>query len=302
MGVIAQLGKGVKEQCPDLKPGMRVVPDFLDPTSPRSYQDYVAVNCSRVVKVPAGVSDLSASQLMVNPLTVMGMIETLVPVDPADKSKVYLLQAAGGSTLGKQFIQLAKHLGYKTISTVRRCEQVEELIKFGADHVICTETHKVQAEVLRITEGFGAWGAVDPIGADMTSHLQDSVKAGGKVLIYGALGGLEYRGSTVSSLFRYASCTLLGEHSQQHNCCAEFSSIMPPHELRSPLPCICRYVNVEGFWGYAWWQTLPEAQRKERMEGMLAMMDAKIVTTHNGKTYDLADIELALQVTTTWHV
>ena len=120
MGVIAQLGKGVKEKCPDLKAGMRVVPDWFDPETPRSWQDYVSVNCTKVVKVPGGVSDLSASQLMVNPLTAMGMIETLVPVDPSDKSQVYLLQSAGGSTLGKQFIQLAKHLGYKTISTVRR--------------------------------------------------------------------------------------------------------------------------------------------------------------------------------------
>ena len=74
-----------------------------------------------------------------------------------------------------------------------RCEQAEELKAYGADHVICTETHKIQDEVLRITDGFGAWGAIDAVAGDMTSQLQDSVKANGKVLVYGALAGLEYR-------------------------------------------------------------------------------------------------------------
>uniref|UniRef100_A0A7S0V2J5 Enoyl reductase (ER) domain-containing protein n=1 Tax=Hemiselmis tepida TaxID=464990 RepID=A0A7S0V2J5_9CRYP len=256
MGVVAQLGKGTKELCPDIKVGMRVVPDWLDPATPRSWQDYVAVNCSNVVKIPGPVSDLSASQLLVNPMTVMGMLETLVPVDPEDKSSVYILQSAGGSALGRMLIQLARHLGYKTISTVRRCEQAEELKKIGADHVICTATDKVVDSVFNITSGMGAWGAVDAVAGEMTGLLQDSVKANGKVLAYGALEGLAYKGSVVSSLFRA--------------------------------------VNVEGFWLQLWWLSLSHAQRKERMEGVLAFMAAGVLSTHNGRVFNLDDAKSAI--------
>eukprot|EP00283_Hemiselmis_rufescens_P009806 CAMPEP_0173421948 /NCGR_PEP_ID=MMETSP1357-20121228/2847_1 /TAXON_ID=77926 /ORGANISM="Hemiselmis rufescens, Strain PCC563" /LENGTH=385 /DNA_ID=CAMNT_0014384915 /DNA_START=42 /DNA_END=1199 /DNA_ORIENTATION=+ len=257
MGVIAQLGKGAKESCPDLAVGMRVVPDWLDPATPRSWQDYVAVNCSNVVKVPGPVSDLAASQLQVNPMTVMGMIETLVPVDPEDKSSVYILQSAGGSTLGKMLVQLAKHLGYKTISTVRRCEQADELKKLGADHVICTATDKVQEKVFEITKGAGAWGAVDAVAGEMTADLQDSVKANGKVLVYGALAGVAYKGSVISSLFRN--------------------------------------VPVEGFWLPLWWLTMTHAQKKERMEGVLAFMATGVLTPHSGKVFNLDDAVTAIE-------
>jgi hypothetical protein len=40
----------------------------------------------------------------------------------------------------RQVIQIAKHLGIKTINVVRRPEQKEELLALGADEVICSTT------------------------------------------------------------------------------------------------------------------------------------------------------------------
>jgi D-arabinose 1-dehydrogenase-like Zn-dependent alcohol dehydrogenase len=40
----------------------------------------------------------------------------------------------------RQIIQLAKHLGIKSINIVRRPEQKEELLALGADEVLCSTT------------------------------------------------------------------------------------------------------------------------------------------------------------------
>ena len=43
----------------------------------------------------------------------------------------YLLQTAAGSTLGRQLIALAKHIGVRTVNIVRRKAQVQELLDAG---------------------------------------------------------------------------------------------------------------------------------------------------------------------------
>ena len=62
----------------------------------------------------------------------------------------------------------------------------------------------------------------------------------------------------------------------------------------SVVSSLFRAVPVEGFWVGLWWAGQGAAAKKERMEGMLAMMESKIVTTHNGKPFDLNDVSTAV--------
>ena len=59
-------------------------------------------------------------------MTVVGLLE--VAAVPAGK---YLLITAAGSTLSKMMIAVAKHRGIKVIGTVRRPEQVEDILALG---------------------------------------------------------------------------------------------------------------------------------------------------------------------------
>ncbi len=64
--------------------------------------------------------------LQINPCTAYGLLQTAgVP-----KGK-WIIQTAAGSSLGRQFIDLAKHSEVKTINVVRRSSQKEELLKLG---------------------------------------------------------------------------------------------------------------------------------------------------------------------------
>jgi NADPH:quinone reductase-like Zn-dependent oxidoreductase len=143
-GVIVQLGPGVKDlwqqEGIDLKVGSRVVPLVFDyvQNGKGSWTEYIVVSAGSVVGVPDEVTDESAAQTIVNPITVLGMLDELLSeLTPEQGSKdVYILQAAAGSTLGKQLIQVAKHRQVKTINLVRRQEQIAELKALGADEVL----------------------------------------------------------------------------------------------------------------------------------------------------------------------
>ena len=91
-----------------------------------SWQEFVTLPASNFIPVPDSVSDESAAQFLVNPVTVVGMLEEL-----AAPRGEYILQSAAGSTLGRMMITVAKKRGLKTINLVRRAEQVAELKAMG---------------------------------------------------------------------------------------------------------------------------------------------------------------------------
>jgi NADPH:quinone reductase-like Zn-dependent oxidoreductase len=181
----------------ELKEGTRGICFFNAKDGNGSWQEYVAIPAANFIPVPDSVPDESAAQFLVNPVTVVGMLEELDA--PAGE---YILQSAAGSTLGRQLITVAKKRGLKTINLVRRPEQAAELKALGADEVLCTETDDIVARVKEITGGKGAWGAVDAVGGPLTQRISGSVRDGGSVLIYGAMSGLEFTGSIVDVLFR----------------------------------------------------------------------------------------------------
>ena len=130
-------GAGVVEDANHstiVKTGQRVVVFVDAKNGDGSWQEFVAVSEHAVLPVPDSVSDASAAQFVVNPVTVIGMLEVLAA--PAGS---YVLQTAAGSTLGRQLIAVAKIRGLKTINIVRRAEQIPELLALGADHVLNSE-------------------------------------------------------------------------------------------------------------------------------------------------------------------
>ncbi|EIE20823.1 NAD(P)-binding protein [Coccomyxa subellipsoidea C-169] len=149
-----------------------------------SWQQYTAVPEDVLIPVPDNVSDESASQFLINPVTAYGFLETLkVPEGE------YLLQTAAGSAIGRQLIVMAKLRGVKTINLVRRKEQAQELLDIGADEVIVTSNEDVVARVKEITGRRMAYAAVDCVAGEMTGTVVASTRDHGTVYVYGLLSG-----------------------------------------------------------------------------------------------------------------
>lgn len=203
MGVVHALGEGVS----GFSVGQRVVPLFIVPggglpEGSGSWQEWVVADPQRLFAVPDAVPDASAAQLVVNPFTAIAMLREL-----AIPAGGWLLQTAGGSVLGRQVIQLAKHMGIKTISTVRREALVAELKALGADAVLL-ESEDYAARVKEITGGAMAYGAIDACAGGETARCTSSLRNGGCVLVYGAMNGMSLQGSVVDTLFR--GCQIRG--------------------------------------------------------------------------------------------
>eukprot|EP00842_Homolaphlyctis_polyrhiza_P000531 jgi/Hompol1/1479/HPOL_005601-RA len=181
-GVIQQVGAGVT--AGKVKVGQRVVPFANGKDGHGTWQEHIVV--SQHAPVPDNVSDESAAQFIVNPLTVMNLIR-LANV-PAGE---FLVQDAAGSVLGRMIIQVAKLHSIKTVNIVRRAAQINELKALGADFVISTEDldtpEKISAKILEVTGGVKPYSAISAVGGAAIIPLTLSIRDGGLIQVYGAL-------------------------------------------------------------------------------------------------------------------
>ncbi len=175
MGEVAAVGAGVKH----LRPGQRVIPLGVQGT----WQDYLLAASTQLIPVPDSISDQTAAQFVVNPLTAWIMTIEELALKPGE----WLLQTAAGSTLGRIVLQIAVLRGFKTINVVRRREQVAELKTLGADEVICTDDEGISERVKEITGKAGLTKAIDAVGGQTGAAVMNSLGRGGVMLVYGLL-------------------------------------------------------------------------------------------------------------------
>lgn len=175
MGEVAALGEGVR----NFSTGQRVIPLGIAGT----WQEYLLAEASQLIPVPDSISNQTAAQFIVNPLTAWIMTVEELKLQPDE----WLLQTAAGSTLGRVVLQIARHKGFKTINVVRRRAQVEELKALGADEVICTEDEDMVERVKEITGQAGLTKAIDAVGGETGGAVVRSLGRGAVMLVYGLL-------------------------------------------------------------------------------------------------------------------
>ncbi|GAA3138578.1 zinc-dependent alcohol dehydrogenase family protein [Nonomuraea roseoviolacea] len=183
VGRIEDLGPNTK----GLKIGERVVavavPAIPGPRVAGTWQEYLVADMRRLLRVPDHLSDSSACQLAVNPLTALLLVTRELDVQPGE----WLLQTAAGSTVGRLVIQLSRHLGIRTINVVRRREAVEEIETLGGDEVICTADEDLTHRVAEIAGPGGVRKAIDCVAGVVGAQVSQALAPGGEVVVYGAL-------------------------------------------------------------------------------------------------------------------
>ena len=177
VGRVAALGEGVA--------GWRVGDRAIPLGAGGTWRESVTVAAAQLLPVPDAVSDETAAQFVVNPVTAWVMLEEELALRPGD----WLAQTAAGSALGRLVIQLAQLRGYHTVNFVRRPEQVAELLALGADDVFCTDEADVVGRVRALTDGRGVAGALDAVGGETGALALRCLRPGGTLLVYGLLGG-----------------------------------------------------------------------------------------------------------------
>ncbi|MGW1725438.1 zinc-dependent alcohol dehydrogenase family protein [Streptomyces sp. NPDC002306] len=183
VGHIEALGPDTK----GLRIGERVVnvaiPAVPGPPVAGTWQEYLVADTRRLLPVPDRLSDSDACQLGVNPLTALLLVTRELDVQPGQ----WLLQTAAGSTVGRLVIQLARHLGIRTINVVRRRDAVEEIKALGGDEVICTEDEDLSQRVAEIAGPDGVYKAIDCVAGQVGAQVSQALAPGGELVVYGAL-------------------------------------------------------------------------------------------------------------------
>lgn len=240
MGEVAAVGEGVK----NFRPGQRVIPLGVAGT----WQEYLLAESTQLIPVPDTVTNQTAAQFVVNPLTAWIMTAEELALKPGE----WLLQTAAGSTLGRVVLQIARLRGFKTINVVRRREQVDELRALGADEVICTADEDLVERVKEITGREGLTKAIDAVGGETGGAVVRSLGRNGVMLVYGLLSMQPILVDSGRMIFTSATIRgfWLGEWfrsaapESQHAITAELLRLMATNEIVPPVEAEYRLADA----------------------------------------------------------
>lgn len=94
------------------------------------YSQYRAIRADECLVLPEGITPAEGASCFVNPLTALGMVETM-----RREGHTALVHTAAASNLGQMLQKICGADGVELVNIVRRPEQVELLKSIGARHV-----------------------------------------------------------------------------------------------------------------------------------------------------------------------
>jgi NADPH2:quinone reductase len=122
------------------------------------YSQYRCVAADQALELPAGATPADGASSFVNPLTALGMVETM-----RREGHTALVHTAAASNLGQMLQRICLKDGVALVNVVRKPEQAQLLRAMGATHVCSTSSPTFVSD---LTEAVAATGAT--IGFDAT--------------------------------------------------------------------------------------------------------------------------------------
>ena len=217
-----------------------------------NWAEKAVASARQVIPVPSDIPDEQAATFFVNPATAIALIRHVLAIPPDS----WLLQSAAGSSLGKMIIRLAPLYGIRTINIVRRPEQVDELKRLGADHVLCDPASELAARVRSILPE-GVRYAIDPVGGSTGTAVVESLASGGRAVLFGLLSGEPIR--------------------------------LDPRFL------ITGQKRVEGFWLGDWIQGRTLVQKLRLIRQIRRLIRTGVLTSTVGETFPLSQVREAVR-------
>src|SRR5690606_36268559 len=127
--------------------------------SGNSYAEYRTMPRQSCIPMPAGVTAEQAAAPFVNPLTALGMVETM-----RMEGHTGLVHTVGASNLGLMLNRICVADGVPLVNLVRRPEHVALLREERAEHVVDTSADTFEADLHAALQATGATIAFDAIG------------------------------------------------------------------------------------------------------------------------------------------
>ncbi len=163
--------------------------------SGNSYSQYQTLPVQSCLAMPDGTTPEQAAAPFVNPLTALGMVETM-----RLEGHSALIHTVGASNLGLMLNRVCSADGIGLVNIVRREEQVDLVRAEGGEHVVVSSRDSFADDLLDAIRATGATIAFDAIGGgDLASRLLSSME---KVAAEGA-GFSRYGSDTHKQVYIY---------------------------------------------------------------------------------------------------
>jgi NADPH2:quinone reductase len=178
VGVVEAVGPGVTA----VRVGERIG-YLLGPQG--AYADVRNVPADVLIPLPAGVSDRTASTLMMKGMTAQYLFRQVYPLKGGE---TILYHAAAGG-VGLIACQWARALGVTMIGTVSSDEKAEIARAHGCTHTIVTSRDNIARRVRELTDGKGVPVVYDSVGKDTIQASLDSLQVRGTLVSNGTTSG-----------------------------------------------------------------------------------------------------------------
>jgi NADPH2:quinone reductase len=137
------------------------------------YSQFRVVNASLCLVLPPGTSAEQGASSFVNPLTALGMIETM-----RRNGHKGLVHTAGASNLGQMLVKLCLEEDVPLVAIVRKPEQVSLLKSIGAVHVCDSSSSSFMPDLITALSATSATLAFDAIGGGkLVSYILTAMEA-----------------------------------------------------------------------------------------------------------------------------
>ncbi|MCX6874158.1 MAG: 2-enoyl thioester reductase domain-containing protein [Verrucomicrobia bacterium] len=173
-------GCGVVETsgAADYQPGDRVI--FLRRAA--TWATHTVAAAETLFKLPTAIDPLQAAMLKVNPATAWRLLHGFGKPEAGG----WIVQNAGNSAVGRCVIQLARAMGLRTLSLVRRPELMAELTRLGGEVVLLDDEAGLAAAKAALG-GATAALAFNAVGGDSALRLMNLLRDGGVHITFGAM-------------------------------------------------------------------------------------------------------------------
>jgi mitochondrial enoyl-[acyl-carrier protein] reductase / trans-2-enoyl-CoA reductase len=242
-GVVVELGADVQ----GLTSGTLVIL----PHNVGTWRDAVAVKAEDLVVVPDGIEPVQAAMLKINPLTAWRLLHDYVHLEKGD----WLIQNAANSAAGRDVIQIAHELGYKTVNVVRRAELIQELRAEGAD-VVLVDGDNLRKEVKNETGGASIHLGLNSVGGDSALRLANCLAPGATLVSFGAMS-------------------------------------LQPLKIPTGL-LIFKDLRFRGIWINKWYDNATPPERMQTFQPLFDMARRGLLKTKVEKAYPLSEVKAAV--------
>ena len=123
------------------------------------YTQYRCVAAAQCLVLPEGATAAEGASSFVNPLTALGMVETM-----RREGHAALVHTAAASSLGQMLLRICQKDGIGLVNIVRKPEQAKLLRDLGAKHVCDTSAPTFTNDLTEALVATGATLAFDAIG------------------------------------------------------------------------------------------------------------------------------------------